>query len=63
MIAQDVLAGASQAILRVRIGDRKIERVATFEQIPRADVLAASHSPMLAWCFYREMRRVNAAVP
>ncbi len=34
---QDVL-GASQPILRVRISDRKVEPVATFEQIPRADV-------------------------
>jgi dipeptidyl aminopeptidase/acylaminoacyl peptidase len=35
---QDLSGGVSQPTFRVRISDGKIERVATFEQIPRADV-------------------------
>ncbi len=52
---QDALAGASQPILRVRISDRKVEPVATFEQIPRSDVrnyglagLAPDDSPVVS---------------
>jgi len=34
---QDVYEGVSQPIFRVRVSDRKIERIAAFEQILRAD--------------------------
>lgn len=36
--SQDVSEGISQPIFRVRLSDLKIERIATFEQILRADV-------------------------
>jgi serine/threonine protein kinase/Tol biopolymer transport system component len=52
---QDVGEGLSEPIFRVRISDRQIKRVATFEQIPRADVsrfyfagLAPDGSPLVS---------------
>jgi len=53
--SQDVSEGASQPIFRVRISNLKIERIATFEQILRADVrnyvltgLAPDDSPLVS---------------
>ncbi|HMD99683.1 MAG TPA: winged helix-turn-helix domain-containing protein [Terriglobia bacterium] len=52
---QDLSGGVSQPIFRVRISDGKIERIATFEQILRADVrnyflagLAPDDSPVVS---------------
>ncbi|MGO9272828.1 MAG: winged helix-turn-helix domain-containing protein [Terriglobia bacterium] len=53
--SQDVSEGVSQPIFRVRISDLKIERIATLEQILRADVrnyvltgLAPDDSPLVS---------------
>jgi hypothetical protein len=46
--------GVGQRIFRVRVSHRKIERIATLDQIPRAGVRnylwPASHRVTLLWC-------------
>jgi len=62
---QDFSEGASQTIFRVRFSDRRTERIATLEQIPRADVrnyrlaaLAPDDSVMVSLVLCRPLRHL-----